>query len=68
MIAYCGFCSAQNFISTERLAVRGVPPRCWECGRELSLPGKGTEPPGETGREPPESNGGGNEEKKDGGS
>jgi hypothetical protein len=37
MIVHCGACSAQNFVSPERLAVREVPPRCWECGRALAI-------------------------------
>jgi len=42
MIVHCGACSAQNFVSPERLAVREVPPRCWECGRVLAIPGEGS--------------------------
>jgi len=37
MIVHCGACSAQNFVSPERLAIREVPPRCWECGRALAI-------------------------------
>ena len=48
MIVRCGACSAQNFVSPERLAVREIPPRCWECGRELLLPGAGAGPCRET--------------------
>jgi len=62
MIVYCGACSAQNFVSAERLAVREIPPRCWECGRPLpidsggAVAGRGTLH--ETVRIDPESNGG----------
>jgi hypothetical protein len=35
MIVDCGACSAQNFVSAERLAVREIPPQCWECGSPL---------------------------------
>jgi hypothetical protein len=66
MIVYCRCCSAQNFISAERLAVREVPPRCWECGRELVLSEAGADAPGETGRERQESKRGNSGEKKDG--
>jgi len=55
MIVFCGTCSAQNFVSPERLAVRDIPPRCWECGRELPVPPGGPDPPGETRRKDPES-------------
>jgi len=62
MIVDCGACSAQNFVSAERLAVREVPPRCWECGRPLIVDAgdaiTGRESPGETVRIDPESNGG----------
>ena len=62
MIVDCGACSAQNFVSQERLAVREIPPRCWECGRPLSI-GAGTgERPGETCRIDPESKGDANVE------
>lgn len=62
MLIDCGACSAQNFVSAERLAVRESPPRCWKCGRPLAVDAQG----GDTGREPrretaridPESNGG----------
>jgi len=62
MIIDCGACSAQNFVSAERLAVGENPPRCWECGRPLDVDAPG----GDAGREPrretvkidPESNGG----------
>ncbi len=37
MIVDCGACSAQNFISAERLAVREIPPRCWKCGHPLPI-------------------------------
>jgi hypothetical protein len=37
MIVDCGACFAQNFVSAERLAVRENPPRCWECGRPLTI-------------------------------
>ncbi len=62
MIVDCGACSAQNFISAERLAAREIPPRCWECGRPLPVDAgdaiTGRESPGETVRIDPESNGG----------
>jgi hypothetical protein len=62
MIVDCGACSAQNFVSAERLAVREIPPRCWECGRPLPIGGGSAVPGGETVRETagsvPESNGG----------
>jgi len=58
MIVYCGACSAQNFVSPERLDAREIPPRCWECGRELSLPGEGASRLRETCRKDAESNGG----------
>ena len=62
MIVDCAACSAQNFVSAERLAVREVPPRCWECGRPLPVDAgdaiTGCESPGETVRIDPESNGG----------
>ncbi len=62
MIVDCGFCSAQNFVSAERLAVRQNPPRCWECGRPLPIDAgdaaAGRETVGETVRIDPESNGG----------
>jgi len=62
MIVDCGACSAQNFISPERLAVREIPPRCWECGRVLSIDAGRGEPPGETCRIDPESKGDANGE------
>lgn len=58
MIVYCGACSAQNFVPPERLAVREVPPRCWECGREIPVPGGEAATDGETDPKPVESNGG----------
>jgi hypothetical protein len=58
MIVDCGACSAQNFVSAERLAVGESPPRCWKCGRALPIdagdPGTGRETVGID----PESNGG----------
>jgi len=59
MIVDCGACSAQNFVSAERLAVPEIPPRCWECGRPLPLR--------ETVGSDPESNGGREGKKQDGG-
>jgi hypothetical protein len=35
MILYCSTCSSQNFVSAERGAVGGIPPRCWKCGEPL---------------------------------
>jgi hypothetical protein len=62
MIVDCGSCSAQNFVSAERLAVRQNPPRCWECGRPLPIDAgdaaTGRETAGETVPIDPESNGG----------
>jgi len=62
MIVDCGACSAQNFVSEERLAVREIPPRCWECGRPLSIDAGDARTERETARETvridPESNGG----------
>jgi len=55
MIVRCNACSAQNFVPPERLAVREIPPRCWECGRELRLRAPEAEPPPETSRKSPES-------------
>ena len=55
MIIDCGACSAQNFVSAERLAVREIPPRCWKCGCELEISPQ--EIPGETPRIAAESNG-----------
>jgi hypothetical protein len=64
MIVDCGACSAQNFVSAERLAVRGIPPRCWECGGPLPIDAgddlTGRETVRETVRNDPESNGGTN--------
>lgn len=61
MIVDCGSCSAQNFVSAERLAVREIPPRCWGCGRPLPVDaGKaftGPETLRETAGIDPESNG-----------
>jgi hypothetical protein len=67
MIVDCGACSAQNFISRERLAARDAPPKCWKCGRALAIDAGRGEPPGETRRCDPESNGHVDGEKKDGG-
>ena len=36
MILYCPACSTQNFVSGERRAVEGIPPKCWKCGEALS--------------------------------
>jgi hypothetical protein len=62
MIVDCGACSAQNFVSAERLAVRGIPPRCWGCGRPLPIDagdaGTVRETVRETAKIDPESNGG----------
>jgi len=62
MIVDCGACSAQNFVSAERLAARGIPPRCWECGRPLPIDAGDASTRRETVRETvrtdPESNGG----------
>jgi len=57
MIVDCGACSAQNFVSPERLAIRGIPPRCWMCGRALAIAEGRGETPRETRRIDPESNG-----------
>jgi len=56
MIVDCGACSAQNFVSRERLAARDVPPICWKCGRALAIDAGRGETPGETSRSDPESN------------
>ncbi len=40
MILSCGACGTQNFVGAERLAVAGVPPRCWKCGEALPLSGE----------------------------
>jgi len=66
MIVDCGACSAQNFVSRERLAARDAPPRCWKCGRALAIDAGRGETPGETYRSGPESNGGMGGDKKDG--
>ena len=59
MIVHCGACSAQNFVSAERLAVREIPPRCWECGRPLPVDAfTARDNARETVRIDPESNGG----------
>jgi hypothetical protein len=62
MIVDCVACSAQNFVSDERLDVREIPPRCWGCGRPLPIDAgdvlTGRETVRETGRIDPESNGG----------
>jgi len=55
MILRCSACSAQNFVPPERLAVREIPPRCWECGRELPLRSAEAGPRRETPRKGPES-------------
>lgn len=64
MIIDCVACSAQNFVSTERLAVREIPPSCWECGRPLPIDAgdafTGRDPLCETVKIDPESNGGTN--------
>jgi predicted Zn finger-like uncharacterized protein len=65
MIVDCDACSAQNFISRERLAARDIPPRCWKCGQGLAIDA-GKEESGETRRNDPESNGGTDRGKKDG--
>jgi len=61
MIVDCGACSAQNFVSDERLDIREIPPRCWECGRPLPIDVGDAFTGRETGRETagidPESNG-----------
>jgi hypothetical protein len=61
MIVDCGACSAQNFVSDERLDIREIPPRCWECGRPLPIGAGGSFTRRETARETagndPESNG-----------
>ena len=71
MIVNCGACSAQNFVSAERLAVREIAPRCWECGRILPTEAgdarTGRETLRETARIDPESNGGTEGNKQDGG-
>jgi len=67
MIVDCGACSAQNFVSRERLAARDAPPRCWKCGRALAIGAGRGETPDETCRSDPESNGGMEGNTKDGG-
>ncbi|WP_414645134.1 MJ0042-type zinc finger domain-containing protein [Candidatus Deferrimicrobium sp.] len=67
MIVDCGACSAQNFVSRERLAARDVPPRCWKCGRALAIDAGRGEIPSETSRSDPESNDGTEGGRKDGG-
>jgi hypothetical protein len=62
MIVDCAACSAQNFVPPERLAVREIPPRCWGCGRALTIDAGRGEPPGETCRRDPESKGGKDED------
>jgi hypothetical protein len=57
MIVLCRACSAQNFVSPERLAVREIPPRCWECGRTLEIFAAGADTERESPRSDPESNG-----------
>ena len=62
MIVDCGACSAQNFVSAERRAVRDSPPRCWKCDRALPIDAEdastGREISAETSGSDPESNGG----------
>jgi hypothetical protein len=58
MIVDCGACSAQNFVSAERLAVGEIPPRCWGCGRPLPIDARDAGTGRETVRIDPESNGG----------
>jgi hypothetical protein len=67
MVVDCGICSAQNFVSRERLAMRDSPPRCWKCGRALAIDAVRGEIRDETCRSDPESNGGKDGGKKDGG-
>jgi hypothetical protein len=67
MIVDCGACSAQNFVSRERLAARNAPPLCWKCGRALAICAGPDANPAETCRSDPESNVGMDGEKKDGG-
>ena len=68
MIVDCGACSAQNFVSAERLAVGEIPPRCWECGRPLATDAGGALTGRETAGSDRESNGGTEGKKEDGGS
>jgi len=67
MIVDCGACSAQNFVSDERLDIREIPPRCWECGHPLPIDAgdafTGRENLRETARFDRESNGGTDENK-----
>ena len=58
MIVDCGACSAQNFVSDERLDIREIPPRCWECGRPLPIDAGIAFTDRETAGSDPESNGG----------
>ena len=62
MIVDCGACSAQNFVSAERLAVGENPPRCWKCGHALPIDAgdasTGRDISVETSGGDPESNGG----------
>jgi len=37
MIVDCSACFTQYFVSDERLDIREIPPRCWECGRPLPI-------------------------------
>jgi hypothetical protein len=67
MIVYCGACSAQNFVSDERMAVREIPPRCWECGRPLATDAGDAFTGRETAGSALESNGGKEGKKEDGG-
>jgi len=67
MIVDCGACSAQNFVSRERLAARDAPPGCWKCGRALAIDAGRGETPGETSRSDPESNEESVGDNKDGG-
>jgi len=67
MIVDCGACSAQNFVSDERLAIRDIPPRCWECGRPLAIDAGDAFTDRETVGIRPESNGGNDGKNRDGG-
>ncbi|MBI5420016.1 MAG: hypothetical protein HZA60_08000 [Deltaproteobacteria bacterium] len=42
MIVSCAGCAAQNFVSSERIAVAEPPPRCWKCGEPLPAGGSET--------------------------
>lgn len=66
MIIDCTACSAQNFVSRERMAVRESAPLCWKCGRELAIDAGRGGTSGETSRIGPESNGGKEGNTKDG--